>query len=94
MRKITQQAVRAFNANESFSKDNTKVTADHSSTKMFLFGNCIAIKDQEGTRVSHAGWVTRTTFERLNGLDRVRVCIRKGQAYLNGEQWDGNFIKI
>ena len=40
--------------------------------------------------ITDAGWESRTTFERLNGFDGVRVNMKKGQMYLNGQAWDGS----
>jgi hypothetical protein len=59
-----------------------------------LHGNTIAGMDRMGVWITDAGWATRTTFERLNGLDDVYVNTKKGQVYLNGEEWDGNKVYI
>lgn len=97
MRKITKEAASAFLAAVQFNKDNTAVKIDHESgaAKMYLHGNLIALKHQDGTTlVSTAGWNTRTTLERLNGLPCVSACIRRGVLYLNGSEWDGNTKQI
>ena len=97
MRKITKEAAAAFLAAVQFSKDNTavKIDPDSGAAKMYLHGNLIALKHQDGTTlVSTAGWNTRTTRERLNGLPSVSVRTRGGVLYLNGSEWDGNTKQI
>ena len=68
---------------------------------MFLHGNCIATRAHFGAElkdnqfmISAAGWKTNTTKERLNGLPGVSIRQKKGEWYLNGKLWDGNWIII
>jgi hypothetical protein len=90
-RKITQEAVSAFYNNRKFNKSNMSVEiTDDGQTLLKLHGNTIAGTDYKGTWITDAGWPTRTTFERLNGLYDVRVNTKKGQTYLNGFPWDGS----
>ena len=89
-RKITQEAVQSFYNREKFNKSNMSVEIETSQVVMKLHGNTIAGTDYKGTWITDAGWPTRTTFERLNGLDDVRVNTKKGQTYLNGQEWDGS----
>ena len=90
-RKITQEAVSAFYNNRKFNKSNMSVEiTDNGQTLLKLHGNTIAGTDYKGTWITDADWPTRTTFERLNGLDDVRVNTKKGQMYLNGFPWDGS----
>ena len=93
-RKITQQAVQAFYNKEKFSVSNTTVEVEDGKVTMKLFGNTIAGTDHKGTWITDAGWESKTTFERLNGLNDVRVNTKKGQTYLNGEEWDGEKVYI
>lgn len=97
MRKITQEAVYAFENDIAYKSGNTTVK----DGAMFLHGNKIAefesLFKNDGNRninITLAGWNTNTTRERLNGLNGVRVTTKKGQAYLNGEKWDGEWITI
>lgn len=97
MRKITKEAVEAFENGNKYSNSNTMVN-DHG---YFLHGNKIAefesLNKNDGNRninITLAGWNSNTTRERLNGLTGVRVTTKLGQAYLNGEKWDGNWITI
>jgi len=96
MREITSAAVRAFMNDESFRRDNTEVVVDTTAgcTTLFLHGNAIAKRDEEGLKVTTADWDTATTRERLNGLPRVRVNRERGNLILNNERWDGNWKNI
>lgn len=94
-RKITQEAVAAFYNRRKFNKSNMSVEIqDNKYPLLKLHGNTIAGMDHMGTWITDAGWPTRTTFERLNGLDDVYVNTKKGQTYLNGEAWDGEKVYI
>jgi len=90
MRKITEQAVKSFLDRKAFFLSNTEVEVENGQVTMKLFGNTIAGTDYKGTWITDAGWESRTTFERLNGFDDVRVNMKKGQMYLNGFAWDGS----
>ena len=94
-RKITQEAVQNFYNDRKFNKSNMSVEiTSEGFTLLKLHGNTIAGKDYDGTWITDAGWPTRTTFERLNGFDNIRVNTKKGQVYLNGEEWDGEKVYI
>lgn len=97
MRKITKEACYAFENNQKYSKDNTMVN----EFGYFLHGNKIAEKTSlfshngnNDINITLAGWNTNTTRERLNGLDGVSVTTKLGQAYLNGEKWNGEWITV
>lgn len=94
MRKITEQTVKNFYNQSSFKKDNTQVVVKEDCVELRLFDNVIAIKDQTGTKITDAGWNTRTTYERLNGLPGVSIYTRKGETYLNDQPWDGSWKYI
>ena len=75
MRKITQDAARAFKQGKNFSRDNTRVEvkkdlrfADDHVTHLYLPGHCIAEQTVNSLHISLCGWPTMTTRERLNGL--------------------------
>ena len=94
-RKITQESVQAFYNRAKFNKSNMSVEkTDEGFTLLKLHGNTIAGINYYGTWITDAGWPTRTTFERLNGLDNIRVNTKKGRTYLNGEEWDGEKVYI
>lgn len=94
MRKITEQAIENFYNSTSFSKDNTQVIVKQDRVELRLFNNLIAISDEIGIKITDAGWETRTTYERLNGLTGVHITKRKGITYLNDEKWDGSWKLI
>ena len=65
MRKVTEQTVSAFLAGRKRSVGNTWTEG----TYLFLHGNVIARKDEDGNvTLSDCGWRTVTTKERLNGV--------------------------
>ena len=97
MRKITQDAIRAFNNNYKFKRGNTEVRIfgyGTNVTQLMLHGNVIAYKDNSGTSINACGFLTSTTKERLNGLHGVHIYQKDWNWYLNGELWDGSRIKI
>lgn len=95
MRKITQQAVNAFNENRNFKSGNTEVKVQYpAATYLYLHGNLIAKKVDRAISVSIAGWNTPTTRERLNGLGICSIQQKKGQLMLNGNRWDGGFTLV
>ena len=65
MRKISKQAARAFLNGNYFQENNTLV---HSNGDMFLFGNHIVRKNNNGIEVNFCGFDTNTTKERINAL--------------------------
>jgi hypothetical protein len=94
-RKITEQSIQNFYNRVKFNKSNMSVQIEEDGYPLLkLHGNTIAGMDRMGVWITDAGWATRTTFERLNGLDNVRVNTKKGQVYLNGEEWDGKKVYI
>ena len=97
MRKITQQAVAAFNNAESFKSGNTKVIVKANVTVLLLFNNEIAYRYNDPERIlsiTNAGWESNTTKERLNGLDGVSIQQKAGIWYLNGKEWEGELIDV
>jgi hypothetical protein len=89
-RKTTKIAVAAFLAGNKVSTSNT--TTDGNA--LFLFGNKIAEKRTDGIYITNAGWFSATTKERLNGLPNVLIHQDKGEWYLNGNKWDGEWTLI
>jgi ribosomal protein S17E len=96
MRKVTKEAVSAFNRNKSKVVDNTQIIANGAITGMYLFGNLIAEKniDSKTLKITNAGYFTNTTKERLNGLPGVSIRQKNRQWFLNGELWDGKWKSI
>lgn len=90
MRIVTRRAIDALMDGTDITIDNTKVRGD----TLFLHDNPIIQVREDGVYIQTAGWNTITTRERLNGLPKVRVYSHKRQLHLNGEPWDGNWIKV
>lgn len=102
MRKITQESIDAFYNFRSFKKSNMEVTVLNEDNqngwkeaKLYLHGNCIAILNQKtGLTISNAGWQSNTTKERLNGLHGVNIFQKNWTWFLNGKEWNGDWINI
>jgi hypothetical protein len=95
MRQITADAVRAFNNNQTFKRSNTEVRiSEWGETQLYLHGNLIAYVSTSGMFISHGGWPTVTTKERLNGLSGVSVVQKDWVWFLNGSPWGGEWIKV
>lgn len=99
MRKITKEAVNHFLNNKPYKKANTEVlvhdyATDGTITQLFLHGNIIAQLSDAGLTIRDGGWQSNTTKERLNGLPGVSICQKKGKWYLNGNEWNGEWIEI
>ena len=100
MSKITAEACHAFeNAYVgNYKKSNTNVIRyDDLRAEMYLHGNLIAYSNADGIFISDGDYregLTRTTKERLNGLTGVHIQQRNFASYLNGEEWNGDWIKI
>ena len=90
MRKVTQKVVSAFMQGKTYKLQNTSTDG----TALYLHGNKIAEMRPDGLYVSNAGWQSNTTKERLNALSGVSVWQKKGQWYLNGQLWNGQWSNI
>lgn len=85
MRQITRKAVEALLVGSRYKNSNTEVR----DNAMYLHGNKIAWLDVNGQLwISHCGYRTNTTKERLNGLPSVDIRQRNFTWYLNGEEWN------
>lgn len=99
MRKITEDAIRAFRNGTNFKRGNTRVIQYSCGTcVLLLHGNLIA-KCRRGDiseplEITNAGWNTTTTKERLNGFPTVNIVQKDFQWFLNGEAWDGGLIRV
>jgi hypothetical protein len=100
MRKITEKAVNAFFNAEPLKLSNTEIVVLPNVTIMKLFNNEIAYRyndPQKTLSITNAGWNSRTTRERLNGIgSRANFGIyqRKNKWFLNATEWDGKLIDI
>ena len=100
MRKIAQDAARAFCNNRKFSRSNTQgristTIGDQPMTELILHGHIIARRRNGQLFVTLAGWPTVTTKSRLNALmaechRSIRFFQRDYEQYLGnviGDQW-------
>jgi len=97
MKIVTKNAVSCFLNGETKTFTNTQVVTENKLSKMYLFGNLIATLDHNVggvMKISNAGWFSKTTKERLNGLPNVNVRQSKGKWYLNDNFWDGKLTTI
>lgn len=100
MRKITDQAQKAFWSNGYFKQDNTKVDIKpiphgRYEITMSLHNNPIATRSNGFLTISSCGWGTNTTKERLNGvLKRLGWQIRqhKGEWYVCNSQTEETIL--
>ena len=75
MRQITEDAYSAFNSRKRFKSSNTEVRVDGDVVYLLLHGNRIVKRTKDGLFLSHAGWPTVTTRERLSPfVNTIRKC--------------------
>lgn len=85
MRQITRKAVEALLVGSRYKNSNTEVR----NRAMYLHGHKIAWFDINGWLwISHCGYRTNTTKERLNGLPHVHIQQKNFTWYLNGQEWN------
>lgn len=97
MRKITSEAVNAFNSATPFNKQNMQIEVLPNVTVMKLHGNAIAYRYNDPLKtlsITNCGWESNTTKERLNAIEGVGISQKAGIWYLNGKEWDGELIDI
>ena len=95
MAQIDIDAAYAFMNGIEFNRGNTVVThtdlPEGKSSEMLLHGNLIAWVSPRSQQlwISHSGFMTRTTKNRLNALPNVHIVQRNYMWFLNGEYWSG-----
>lgn len=97
MKKITKEAINAFNNRRMYKSSNTQVTVEPNVTILWLHDNAIAYRYNDPERtlsITNCGWFSNTTKERLNAIPNVNIYQKKGVWYLNGNEWDGNLIDV
>jgi len=90
MRQITFDIVNAFEGRRAKKINNSETDG----TSLWLFGNKIAEWREDGIWITDAGWQSKTTKERLNGLTGVSIQQRAGNWYLNGNFWQGEWTSV
>jgi hypothetical protein len=88
MRKVTREIIAAFDLRQPLRRSNTRTDGD----SIWLFNNKIVERRDDGIWITVAGWSSRTTIDRLNGLLGVHITYRRGQLQLNGQDWNGAWI--
>lgn len=87
-KKIDNASAKAFQNKKRLKLNNTEVSIENGEAKMYLFGNLIAKTEKGETYISHCGWKTLTTKNRLNALGaNIRLC--KG-AFIVDEKFEWN----
>ena len=75
MRQITEDAYSAFKSRKKFRLSNTEVRISGDGVYLLLHDNEIAKQTKNGLFLSHAGWPTNTTRERLSPfVNKIRKC--------------------
>lgn len=96
MKQVTRNSANCLlnGGNKKF--DNTLIETADGYSRMYLYGNIIAIYNlrTKVLKITNAGWFTKTTKERLNALPNVRIHQHKWEWYLNGIKWDGSLINV
>jgi len=90
MRVTTEKICRAFESRRALTLGNSKTDGN----SLWLFGNEIAQWREDGIWITNAGWNSKTTKERLNGLTGVSIQQREGNLYLNGNFWQGEWTSV
>jgi len=100
MKKITKEAISTVYARRTLRKGNTIVETNKNkvglmTTYLSLYNNAIIkLDDKDDLYITSAGWKTNTTKECLNGLPSVQVQQKAGIWYLNGEEWNGEWVRV
>lgn len=88
MNLTTKMAVEALLTDKYLKHSNTEVREG----EMIVCGTTLA-RLNDGLYITDGGFRTILTKERLNGLPGVNLVNKKGWI-LNGERWDGSWIKV
>lgn len=91
MNQVTRTVVSAFIEGKAKRQGNTHTDGQ----SLFLHGNKIAEHREDGLYISNAGWFSKTTKERLNGIPNLYITQKKYKWYINGGiEWDGTWTRI
>lgn len=90
MRQITIDIVNAFESRRAKKISNSETDG----TSLWLHNNKIAEWRDGEIWITNAGWQSRTTKERLNGIGGVQITQRAGSWYLNGNFWQGEWTSV
>jgi hypothetical protein len=101
MRQVSETIVNAFVNGKAKKQGNSQTDGQ----SLYLFGNKIAEWRKDGLYISNGGYNatdrhgneltgSKTTKDRLNSLPGVNINQSKCKWYLNGNEWNGEWIKI
>ena len=90
MNLITRKIVSAFERRVALKIDNSHTDGN----SLYLFENKIAQWGVDGLYITNAGWKSRVTKERLNGLTGVRITQVRGVWFLNDIEWNGGWVNV
>ncbi len=101
MRQVSETIVNAFTLGIAKKQGNTQTDGQ----SLYLHGNKIAEWRKDGLYISNGGYEPTdrhgneltgsvTTKDRLNALPGVNISQTKCKWYLNGNEWNGEWIKI
>lgn len=85
-----EKAIKAFLNKEAKKEGNTVSTGE----SLTLFGNTIAKWENNQLWITNAGWFSVTTKDRLNKLPIRSLQQIKGEWFLNGVKWNGEWVKV
>ena len=94
MRKVTRESIDALYAFRKYKSGNTRVYLEGNQCVLALHGTPLVKRDKSSTWITTGGYNTSTTKERLNGVPGVHVYHSKHQLYLNGKEWDGEWVAV
>jgi hypothetical protein len=90
MKQVSIDVASAFMQGRAKKSGNTQTDGK----SLWLHGNKIAEHREDGLYITHCGWQTKTTKDRLNALSGVRIYQKNFKWYLNGEEWNGEWKKV
>ena len=95
MRQIEQTMLDAIRSRKNWKESNTRVQNDANGVAVYLHGNLIFCRKNDGSRFfTLAGWNTTTTRSRLRALG-VDVRQKAGRAIYNGAEINNrNFYDV
>jgi hypothetical protein len=95
MRKITRDIADAFRARQSLTRSGNGATSTDGEA-IYLHGNRIVERRDDGVYVSTAGWDTPTTKERLKPFAQAYTSRHQLHIVIDGEarKWDGDWIRV
>jgi len=90
MKQVSINVASAFMQGRAKKVSNTQTDGK----SLWLFGNKIAEHREDGLYITNCGWKTKTTKERLNAIDGVRIHQKNYVWYLNEEEWNGEWKRV